>query len=143
LSVFISSHANETDSSNRVFIGTEFDIAGSTVIARSSVSARGGYIASRSLTGTTVADTVARTGFHGISRSTNTAFNYRRLSVTTNYSQNSESPSSLAISVFRGGTGLAFAAARLAFYSIGESLDLALLDARVTALINALAAAIP
>jgi hypothetical protein len=33
--------------------------------------------------------------------------------------------------------------ARLAFYSIGESLDLAILDARVTALINAYAAAIP
>jgi hypothetical protein len=33
--------------------------------------------------------------------------------------------------------------ARLAFYSIGESLDLALLDARVTDLINAFAAAIP
>jgi hypothetical protein len=33
--------------------------------------------------------------------------------------------------------------ARLAFYSIGESLNLALLDTRVTALINAFAAAIP
>jgi hypothetical protein len=33
--------------------------------------------------------------------------------------------------------------ARLAFYSIGEALDLALLDARVTDLINAFAAAIP
>jgi hypothetical protein len=33
--------------------------------------------------------------------------------------------------------------ARLAFYSIGESLDLALLDTRVTTLINAIAAAIP
>ena len=33
--------------------------------------------------------------------------------------------------------------ARLAFYSIGESLDLALLDARVTTLIAAFAAAIP
>lgn len=32
---------------------------------------------------------------------------------------------------------------RLAFYSIGESLDLALLDARVTSLINAFAVAIP
>ena len=32
---------------------------------------------------------------------------------------------------------------RIAFYSIGESLDLALLDSRVTALINAIAAAIP
>lgn len=33
--------------------------------------------------------------------------------------------------------------ARLAFYSIGESLDLALLDTRVTTLVNAFAAAIP
>jgi hypothetical protein len=33
--------------------------------------------------------------------------------------------------------------ARLAFYSIGESLDLALLDARVTDLINAFAVTIP
>lgn len=33
--------------------------------------------------------------------------------------------------------------ARLAFYSIGESLNLALLDTRVTTLINAIAAAIP
>jgi hypothetical protein len=32
---------------------------------------------------------------------------------------------------------------RIAFYSIGESLDLALLDARVTDLINAFGAAIP
>jgi hypothetical protein len=36
-----------------------------------------------------------------------------------------------------------FSAHRLAFYSIGESLDLALLDARVTNLINAFGAAIP
>ena len=33
--------------------------------------------------------------------------------------------------------------ARIAFYSIGQSLNLALLDARVTALITAFAAAIP
>jgi hypothetical protein len=37
----------------------------------------------------------------------------------------------------------AYTNARLAFYSIGESLNLALLDARVTTLINAIAAAIP
>ena len=37
----------------------------------------------------------------------------------------------------------AYTNARLAFYSIGESLDLALLDARVTALITAFGVAIP
>jgi hypothetical protein len=41
------------------------------------------------------------------------------------------------------GTAGNYSNARIAFYSIGESLDLALLDARVTDLINAFAAAIP
>ena len=41
------------------------------------------------------------------------------------------------------GVAEAFFNSRIAFYSIGESLDLALLDARVTDLINAFAAAIP
>ena len=45
------------------------------------------------------------------------------------------------IEVFR--RGATYSSTRLAFYSIGESLDLALLDVRVTALINAYAAAIP
>jgi hypothetical protein len=39
-------------------------------------------------------------------------------------------------------TADAYTTARIAFYSIGESLDLALLDARITTLINALDAAI-
>jgi hypothetical protein len=42
-----------------------------------------------------------------------------------------------------GGESAGFADARLAFYSIGESLDLALLDTRVSALITAIGAAIP
>jgi hypothetical protein len=49
----------------------------------------------------------------------------------------SDSPANTNVIVFNGST------ARLAFYSIGESLDLALLDARVTDLINAFGAAIP
>ena len=44
---------------------------------------------------------------------------------------------------FKDSAGAAFNNSRLAFYSIGESLNLALLDARVTTLINAFAAAIP
>lgn len=42
-----------------------------------------------------------------------------------------------------GGSIQSYSSGRLAFYSIGESFDLALLDARVTTLVNALAAAIP
>jgi hypothetical protein len=67
-----------------------------------------------------------------------------------NYSRNVTegfiSPSSLNYFVFaanNNNTAGSFANSRLAFYSIGESLDLALLDTRVTTLINAFAAAIP
>jgi hypothetical protein len=42
-----------------------------------------------------------------------------------------------------GGTAGAFTNARLSFYSLGEGLNLDLLDARVTTLINAIQAAIP
>jgi hypothetical protein len=45
------------------------------------------------------------------------------------------------VAVFsRTGTGANYSSCRLAFYSIGEAIDLALLDARVTTLINALGA---
>jgi hypothetical protein len=68
-----------------------------------------------------------------------------------NYSRNVQSnifvsPSLLNYFIFasnNNGPAASFANSRLAFYSIGESLDLALLDARVTDLINAFAVTIP
>ena len=51
-------------------------------------------------------------------------------------------PTSSTTTVFDRGTS-SFYDGRLAFYSIGESLDLALLDSRVTTLMSDLAAAIP
>jgi len=63
--------------------------------------------------------------------------------ITTAFSYASVTPLNATIGVFNNGSNAAFTNARLAFYSIGESLDLALLDARVTTLINAFAAAIP
>jgi hypothetical protein len=59
----------------------------------------------------------------------------------------SQAPSTGSIFVFArengSGSPELFLQDRLAFYSIGESLNLALLDARVTDLINAFGAAIP
>jgi hypothetical protein len=52
----------------------------------------------------------------------------------------SQVPNNANINIY--GFGQGSSNARLAFYSIGESLDLALLDARVTTLINAFDAAI-
>jgi hypothetical protein len=97
-------------------------------------------------TGVAVGDG-SQTGFAGHSRVVASSFSYRVSGVTA-----VQSSSSLALStpanmfVFaRNSSGSANLPgdARLAFYSIGESLDLALLDARVTDLINAFGAAIP
>jgi hypothetical protein len=83
------------------------------------------------------------TGLAGTSRSSSANFSVRVDGQGFTATAASQSPYSGDWCVF-GGTGGSFKAnARLAFYSIGESLNLALLDARVTDLINAFAAAIP
>jgi hypothetical protein len=81
--------------------------------------------------------------FAGLNRSSSGAFNVRVGSNISSLNAASKSLTSGNIEVFRDPGNAGFVDARLAFYSIGESLDLALLDARVTALINAIAAAIP
>jgi hypothetical protein len=88
------------------------------------------------------------TGFIGATRRSSASFDARANGTTTSLSNTSVATSNNAITVFAYNVGGAIAAstyinARLAFYSIGESLDLALLDARVTDLINAFGAAIP
>jgi hypothetical protein len=82
----------------------------------------------------------------GISRSSSTSFNYRLNGSTITQSTTSNLPDSVNTFIYARSSGGAvqnFASRRLAFYSIGESLDLALLDARITDLINAIGAAIP
>jgi len=81
-------------------------------------------------------------GLCGISRSASADFNYR-VGGANNLSVQVSQTSSAGSLVILGDGASAYGNHRLAFYSIGESLDLALLDARVTTLINAFAAAIP
>jgi hypothetical protein len=83
----------------------------------------------------------ASTGFVGVSRSNSSNINFRTSGTTTNYSAVSTTRLSENIDVFRASAS--YLQARLSFYSIGESLDLALLDTRVSTLMTDLAAAIP
>jgi hypothetical protein len=84
------------------------------------------------------------TGLCGHSRSDSDSYTARVNSEDYAATVTSSTPASGNLFVFcRGPTPTSFTNARLAIYSIGESLDLALLDARVTTLINAIAAAIP
>ena len=97
------------------------------------------YVRSRSLIGSVVAGSAL--GFLGQARASSAAFTFRINTVSTTFNVASETPLAASISIFNRNLAN-YANARLAFYSIGESLDLALLDARVTALINAFDAAI-
>jgi hypothetical protein len=86
-------------------------------------------------------------GLYGHSRSDSANMSYRCPQGSGSFAQSSQSPESRNVFLYtRTDNGISFAAwsaARLAFYSIGESLDLALLDARVSALITAFGVAIP
>lgn len=82
------------------------------------------------------------TGFIGASRSGPTAFTIRASGINTLSSISSTSPAIENLAVFRKQDATQYANDRLNFYSIGQSLDLAILDARITALSNAIQAAI-
>jgi hypothetical protein len=97
----------------------------------------------RSATGRGVSSQGRTLGFKGTSRSVNASYIIRSSNINTTVSEVSASPTSVALNVYADQAGSAAINARLAFYSIGESLDLTLLDARVTALITAFGVAIP
>ena len=90
---------------------------------------------------------VPTTGATGVSRSSSAGYTARFGGQNYQVSQLYASIlSSLKYFIFaqnNNGSAASHSDARLAFYSIGESLDLALLDARVTTLINAFSTAIP
>ena len=83
------------------------------------------------------------TGFVAHSRSSANAALFRVANVTTSYVMTSNTPTSTNVYVFSRESGGVSSNARLAFYSIGESLDLALLDNRVSTLVAAIGAEIP
>jgi hypothetical protein len=78
----------------------------------------------------------------GVSRSSSSSFTLRANSTSYTRSFTSQTPYNGNLNVFATTNGSFPTNSRLAFYSIGEALDLVLLDNRVTALINAFAAAI-
>ena len=87
----------------------------------------------------------AMTGFAGTSRASSSTIARRIAGSQDSLARPSVTPGSENFFVFSSNESgpISVTSSRLAFYSIGEAIDLALLDARVTTLINALAAAIP
>jgi hypothetical protein len=81
-------------------------------------------------------------GFKAVSRSNSTQVKTRNVGVDYTYAVASATRTAGNISVFKNGTGTSFGNGTYAFYSLGESLDLAKLDNRVSNLMTAINAAI-
>jgi hypothetical protein len=99
------------------------------------------FTRSREGTGNAVAAT--STGFLGTSRAASASYTLRRAGASSTVTEASTGAPSQTIYAFCN-PGLAqFSDGRLAWFSVGESLGIALLDTRVSALYTAIGAAIP
>jgi hypothetical protein len=125
---------------------SEFILFGQNTTSPTGLFSNGGDIAaySRNVVYGNAAST-AMPGFAGGNRSGATNFNFRIFGTTGSNTAPSVTSSTLNYEVFKSPTypSSYLGSGRLAFYSIGESINLALLDARVSALITAFGVAIP
>jgi hypothetical protein len=136
ISIFMSSAP--LTNSTRYVIDSGFSSAGTSAIL---TSGSGTFVKSQNSTADILSSS-KQTGFHGVARSVSASYTARVTGKTTLFSRVSQTPISQEFLLYSSANGTR-ADARLAFYSIGEAIDLALLDARITDLINAFAVTIP
>jgi hypothetical protein len=141
MSVYVSTAANDAYIGEISNTGAE---NGSQIVIITSTSVLASRL--RSASTTSVAWTTNPTGLIGLSRSNSSNYvrRFNSANATVTGASIASSPQK-SIFVFRRNYSPSFAttSARFSFYSIGESLDLALLDSRVSTLMSNLAAAIP
>jgi hypothetical protein len=128
-----------------VYIGTGDDTAGTTVFLQTG-GGNNQFISRNRNSSSSSTGIIPSAGFLGMNRAVSGSYVERRSASNRTVFIISQTPFAGNVFVYGLNNGTGFAAgvdARLAFYSIGESLNLALLDARVTGLINAFGAAIP
>jgi hypothetical protein len=128
-------------------VGVSFAHVGASVIATDTTTDAGRY-RSNGATAAIISSGLS-VGLKAVNRNISSQIITRQNQANDTTASTSETPISANYFVFArnavasGGAVDSFSNARLSFYSIGESLDLQLLDARVTTLINSYATAIP
>jgi hypothetical protein len=118
-------------------------VSGGTQLLDTTATTRIGYrLSSSTAVTTSIAPSI---GFIGVNRPSSSTTALRNAGTTTSASNTSASPTSFNVLIYRrtNTAGVDYANARMAFYSIGEAVDLAKLDSRVTTLISSIATAIP
>jgi len=135
LSVWVS----EINVSQRAYIGDSLATGGTRLRLQTDFTTRAYAAAGTQVT----VGSSNNPGLIGVNRANSSQITYINTGSATTVSNSSAIPTATENYLVFGVSGYATKSnARLAFYSIGESLDLALLDARVTDLINAFDAAI-
>lgn len=83
-------------------------------------------------------------GFIGVTRPNSAEIVRRRLNQSLTITAASAAPANQGVNIYGyWGTDAYYYAGRLSYYSVGDNVDLALLDTRITTLMSALATAIP
>jgi len=131
----------EAPSSNSSFIGAGAVVSGANAIGYTGATLDSFFLRNRpSITG---ADNVLFSqGFAGFSRSLSENYTFRNASTDTSIAKTSATPRDANVLVFDRSESQLRTDARMSFYSIGEAIDLAALDTRVSALMTALDGAI-
>lgn len=127
-----------------VYIGTGGAIINASTIGRLNSNSASFYLRHRSSAFDSLSG-VNSLGFVGLSRSASSGYTFRVSGADNTVTRASGVSMNGNIGVYRGGaaeTDFTYGAGRYNFYSIGESISLASLDARVSALITAIGAAI-
>ena len=137
ISVYASTTATNSPGAAVSYLGAS-SVSGSSHLSRLGT----GFLGSRLNSDTGFSSTVQTptAGFIGLNRSNASTYTARNGGTVESITVTSASPTGGDLLVF---SGINISNARLAFYSIGESLDLAALDTRVSNLITAIGAAIP
>ena len=149
LAVYVTTAATSNASQFPLFIGAGGGNVGATHFGRLNNNGVLFFRNRNQAVDSATAGTGSATGLIGAARSSASSYTTRISGTDATVTRTSESPLARPLFVFASSdpfSGVAagtFANARLAFYSIGESLSLSALDSRVTTLYNAIGAAIP
>lgn len=148
LSVFATTAATSAASEFPVYIGALGGDSGASHFGRLDNNNQLFFRSRTSTASTGAAGSGAATGFLGISRGSSSQYSQIASGSAATFSATSQTSSTRPIFVFAssgassGVAATTYSNARLAFYSIGENVNLSLLSARVTTLRTAIAAAV-
>ena len=139
ISCYVTQAPTTSATLGRMFIGQATGTGGRIYMFNNTGGGLGLKNRSSPAGGVSVSGQGTTTGFKGHSRNSSTNTVIRSSQTNTINALSSTTLVAGAIAVFNNGASALYSDARMSFYSLGTNIDLALLDTRVTTLMNTLA----